>query len=341
MESLSFALNATLPIVFTVLIGYLLKRMGILSREFAKQANKLVFRIFLPATLFMNVYSIEDLTKIDLGYVLYSSLATMLIFAVGIPIAIIVTSDPKRRGPLLQSFFRSNQALIGIPLSELLCPGGGTLAATLLSAVMIPIYNVLAVVSLTIFGGGDENTDNEQKVRPRVGFYIKKVILGILKNPLILSIAAGFAVLGIRAVLRSMNIGFAINEVPAIWKTLSYLSSLATPLALLSLGADFEFSAISGMKKELITGTCARVAVAPLLALGVAAIFFRNVFTSGQFAALLALFCTPVAVSSVPMTQEMNGDAELAGQIVLFTTALSAITIFLASFLLKELGIFS
>lgn len=129
MESLGFALNATLPIVFTVLIGYLLKRAGILSREFAKQANKLVFRIFLPATLFINVYSIEDMSKIDLGYVLYSALVTIAIFAVGIPIAIIVTSDPKRRGPLLQSFFRSNQALIGIPLSELLCPGVGALAA--------------------------------------------------------------------------------------------------------------------------------------------------------------------------------------------------------------------
>lgn len=225
MESLGFALNATLPIVFTVLIGYLLKRAGILSREFAKQANKLVFRIFLPATLFINVYSIEDMSKIDLGYVLYSALVTIAIFAVGIPIAIIVTSDPKRRGPLLQSFFRSNQALIGIPLSELLCPGVGALAATLLSAVMIPIYNVLAVVSLTIFSGGEENTDNVQKEHPRVGFYIKKVVLGIIKNPLILSIAAGFVVLGIRALLRSFDIGFAISEVPAIWKTLTYLYS--------------------------------------------------------------------------------------------------------------------
>ena len=125
------------------------------------------------------------------------------------------------------------------------------------------------------------------------------------------------------------------SSVVAIWS-----SSVATPLALLVLGIQFEFSAVSELKKEIIFGVLIRTVVVPILGLGVAYVFFNDYFTGAHFATFVAVFATPVAVSSVPMVQEMDGDVTLAGQLVIWTTVISALTVFLASFLLKNAGIF-
>ena len=328
MESLIFAFNSVSPIILTVAVGYLLKKIGLMSGEFSKQANKLVFRVFLPVMLFLNVYGIESISSVGFGYVLYSVIALLIIFGLAIPSVILLTDKKKCRGALLQGVFRSNYALIGIPLASSLFPSEGAAVATLLSAFMVPAFNILAVIGLSIF-----NNDGE---KPN----FKKVLLGIVKNPLIIGIVAGLAALGIRSLFIEADISFRISEIPAIWNTLKYLSSIATPLALLVLGAQFEFSAIPSLKREIISGVIIRSVVVPLLGIGIAYLAFRESFGGAQFAALVAVFCTPVAVSSVPMAQEMGADAELAGQLVVFTTVTSAFTVFIVSFLLKWAGIF-
>lgn len=328
MESLIFAFNSVSPIIFTVAIGYILKRIGFMSGEFSKAANKLVFRVFLPVMLFLNIYGIESMSIVSFGYVLYSMVSVFLIFAIAIPTVIMLTDKKKCRGALLQSVFRSNYALIGIPLASSLFPGEGAAVATLLSAFMVPLFNTLAVVSLSIF-----NNDGE---KPN----FKKVLLGILKNPLIIGIVSGLVALLIRAAFVRFDISFRLSEIPAVWNTMKYLSNIATPLSLLVLGAQFEFSAIPHLKREIISGVVMRSVIVPLLGIGIAYIFFGRQFSGAQFAALVAVFCTPVAVSSVPMAQEMGADVELAGQLVVFTTITSAFTVFLASFLLKLSGIF-
>ncbi len=328
MKSFIFAFNSVSPIIFTVAIGYLLKRLGLMNGDFSKQANKLVFRVFLPVMLFRNVYGIENIGTVDFGYVLYSLIALLVIFAIAVPSVTVLTDKKRCRGALLQGVFRSNYALIGIPLASSLFPGEGAAVATLLSAFMVPAFNILAVIGLSIFNNDGEKPD------------FKKVLTGILKNPLILGIVSGLVALGIRSIFVNSGISFRLSEIPAVWNTLEYLSRIATPLALLVLGAQFEFSAIPHLKREIITGTIIRSIIVPLLGIGIAYFAFRDSFGGAQFAALVAVFCTPVAVSSVPMAQEMGADAELAGQLVVFTTLSSAFTVFLASFILKSVGIF-
>lgn len=344
MEAFSFAINATLPIVLTVAIGYLLKMSGLMSADFAKTANKLVFRVFLPVMLFVNVYSIEDITSLNLGYALYSAIAVVVVFAIGIPIVMLVTHRGDRRGSLLQALFRSNNALIGIPLAQSLFGAEGVIAVSILTAFIIPLFNALGVVSLSIFenSGIDavENGKNAASTPPRAKLDVKKMLISIAKNPLIISIALGFVALGIRAIFVSCDISFRISEVPAVWKAVTYLSGLATPLALIALGGQFEFSVIRELRREIIAGTLGRILIAPAVCLGMACILFRNTFSGAQFAALFAVFCPPVAVSSVPMAQEMGADSELAGQLVVFSTLFSSFTIFAASFILKAVEIF-
>lgn len=327
MNSFLFAISAVAPIMIMVAIGYLLKKIKLANADIAKALNRLVFRVFLPCMLFLNVYKMDSIGEIDLGYVAYALIVLLVIFALGIPCVMLVTKQGARRGVLLQAVFRSNYALIGIPLAQSLFGEEGLAIATLLSAAAIPAFNVLAVISLSVFG-------DEQKVN------VKKILLGIVKNPLILSVLAGVAALGVRALFIRAGISFRLADIKPVYTVLGYLSNLATPLALLVLGVQFEFSAVKEMKKEIVFGTLARTVLAPALAIGVAFLFLKEQFSGAHFAAFVAMFATPVAVSSVPMAQEMKGDASLAGQLVVWTTLASALSVFFASWLLKLAGVF-
>ena len=326
MEDLIFALNAVLPIILMIVVGYFLKTIKLLTEDTAKKLNTLVFRIFLPVMLFLNVYKIQNFSEIDFTFVFYAIGITVLLFLIGIPIMHVLFKENRQRSVMLQGIFRANYALVGIPLAEALFGSEGSIMASLLSAFIVPVFNILAVVCLTIYSAGDKKPS------------FKGVIVGIAKNPLIQGIACGLLALGIRAIFVKLGIEFRISQITPIYKTLQNLSNIATPLSLLVLGARFELSAIPHLKKHIIIGTINRVVIVPIV--GITFAILLNRFSGAQFASFVACVCTPIAVSSVPMSQEMGADADLMGQLVVWSTVFSAFSIFIASFVLKSLGIF-
>ncbi|MBQ8269416.1 MAG: AEC family transporter [Clostridia bacterium] len=323
MNDFIFSVNAVSPIVLTVLLGYILKRIGLLPKPVAQQMNKVVFRLLLPAMLMLNIYKIELGQKIEPAYILYGVLFLLLLFALLLwPICRFIKKS--QRGVLLQCIFRSNYALIGIPLATALCGESGAIHATVMGAVIIPIFNILAVFCLSLF--------SEKKAD------YKSVLLGILKNPLIIGVATGGLFLLLRWIFVRTGIEFRLTDITPIYKLLSDLSATATPIALLCLGASFEFSAIAALKKQIVLGVSLRNVVTPVLGLTLALLL--GCFDSAHFSVFIALFSTPLAVSTVPMAQEMDGDSELAGQILVFSTIFSALSIFLSIYILRLLGIF-
>ena len=325
MTEIVFAINATAPIVLMVVVGYFLKKIGLIDPSVAKSLNKLVFRVFLPAMLFLNMYKIESFEDVNFNFVWYTIITTVTVFVIALPVVCLMTKENPKRGALIQSVFRANYALVGIPLATSLFGEAGGIMATVLSAFIIPIFNTLAVVGLCVFSSGRQLS-------------VKKIFAGIVRNPLIQSIALGFAVLGIRSVFVKLGVSFRLSDIQPVYKTLSSLSSVATPLALLVLGAQFELSAIPELKKYITFGVVTRNLIVPVLGLGIA--YLLRIFNGAQFATFVAVFCTPVAVSSVPMAQEMDADVSLAGQLVIWSTVFSTVTIFLASYIFKALGIF-
>lgn len=325
MTDIVFAINATAPIVLMVVVGYFLKKIGLIDCSIAKALNKLVFKVFLPAMLFLNMYKIESFSDVNFNFVWYTIIATVILFAIALPVVCLMTKENPKRGALIQSVFRANYALVGIPLATSLFGEAGGIMATVLSAFIIPIFNTLAVIGLCVFSSGKKPS-------------VKKILVGIVKNPLIQSIALGFVVLGIRAIFVKFGVSFRLADVQPVYKTLSNLSSVATPLALLVLGAQFELSAIPELKRYITFGVVTRNLIVPVLGLGVA--YLLGVFNGAQFATFVAVFCTPVAVSSVPMAQEMDADVSLAGQLVIWSTVFSTFSIFLASYIFKALGVF-
>lgn len=328
MNSFIFALNAVLPIILVTSAGYLLGKVGLMSETFSKQANKLVFRAFLPVMLFLNVYKIGSIGEVKLGFVFYSLVALAVIYAIAVPSVMLFVKDGAKRGTLIQSVFRSNYAIIGIPLAEALFGADGGAVASVLSAILIPVFNILAVITLSVF------CKSEKKVS------VRSILIGILKNPLIDGVVLGLAVLGVRALFVRYSVEFRLSDITFLYSALSSIGSLATPLALLVLGAQFEFGALKGSVRELVFGLTARCVIVPTLALSVAYLLFKDSFGGAQFAALVAAFCTPVAVSTVPMAQEMGADSRLAGQLVIASTLGSCLTVFIASTVLKSLAVF-
>lgn len=325
MESLVFATNATFPIIIMVAIGYLCRRVGLIDKDLTKKLNKICFRLFLPIMMFINVYSIDSSMDIGIGYIIFGCIATLVVFAIALVVVPLISKKGDVKAVLTQATFRSNFALIGIPLSESLFGAEGAAIASLLSAFSIPLFNVLAILCFSFFCGSEKPS-------------LKKIILDIIKNPIIVSVAVGGVFLGLKVVFVNNGIQFAIENIPPVYKALTSMATVATPLALVALGSQFEFYGTREFYREIIYAVTVRNLLVPAAVIGVA--YFIGAFSGAHFAAFVAMFATPIAVSSVPMAQELGGESRLAGQLVVWTTLISALTIFLFSFILKYIGIF-
>lgn len=329
IDALLFSANAVLPIIMLIALGYVLKRIGMLTAPFLDVGNKLTFRVLIPTMLFLNVYNIKSFSEINFWFVLYGVAAVIVIFLVGIPIFCAFTKDPGKRGAMIQAIFRSNYAIIGIPLATSLFGDKGAAAAGVMSAFCVPLFNILAVITLTIFNNG--STKSHVSVR--------KILLGIVKNPLIIGTVAGLAVLGIRELFVMGGIGFRLRDIEFLYTSLNNVKNICTPFALIILGGKFEFSAVGRLKKEIIFGTFMRTVAVPVAGL-MGAYFLVPGIAGEHFATYVGVFATPVAVSSAIMAKEMNADDELAGQLVVWTSLVSAVTIFIYVTILRSMGIF-
>lgn len=330
-DAFLFAAEAVLPIVLLIVLGYVLKRRGMLTKPFLDVGNKLTFRVLLPVMLFCNVYKIDRLSDVNVAFVLYGIGAVIILFLVAIAVCCAFTKDNAKRGSLIQSVFRSNYAIIGIPLAASLFGDKGAAAAGVMSAFCVPTFNILGVITLVIFNGNEE----KQKAD------IKKIFLGVVKNPLIIGTVTGLAVLGIREIFVKTGISFRLSDVTVLFKTLENIKSICTPLALIVLGGKFEFSAVSRLRREIIFGTLVRTVAVPVIGLGTALLLKNTMSLSGEhFATYMGVFATPVAVASAIMAKEMGADDELAGQLVVWTSLVSTVTIFIYVTVLRIIGIF-
>ena len=341
MEMISIfvtAMNAVTPVVLIILLGYLLKQSGFLSGDFIKTGNKLVFNVCLPCMLFINVYDIEGFSYINWDIIVYCVAMLLVVFALGFFTAVSVTKVPERRGVIWQCTFRSNFAIIGLSLAGALGGEESVAVAAIVSSFTVPLFNILAVIALSVFveNGGDRKQD------------IQKILRNIVKNPLIISVFLGLVCLAVREI-QIVCFGTAVvmlkNQGKLLYTTLNNLKAIASPFALLVLGGQFEFSAVRGLLKEIVAGTLWRIVLSPLLGIGGAILLSRysGYLDCGvnEYPALIAMFGSPVAVSSAVMAGSMGGDEQLATQLVVWTSLLSIVTIFAEVCILMSMGLLS
>ena len=304
--------NAVLPMCLIMALGYGTRRLGWIRREEIFAINKIAFRIFLPCLLYYNVYCSDLSGSFDPLLMAYAVGGVLLTFGLSLGYTLLTEKLPERRGVMIQGMFRSNYVIMGIPVATALLGANQLGTISIMIAIVVPIFNMLAIIVLEVFRG--------QRPKPL------HVLGQIVKNPLVIASALG--ILTLAAGIRLPHI---------LERTIQNVSAIASPLQLFLLGAFFQFSGLKTYRRELVTVSAAKLIVSPGLFLGLGALLgFRGV----AFVSLIGIFASPTAVNSFTMAQQMGGDAELAGDIVVTTSAVSILTMFLWIFLFKSLGMF-
>ena len=313
MENFMLSANAVLPMFLLLAAGYLSKRFGILSLEDIPRTTRIAFRLFLPCLLFYNIYNAELSYAIRPKLILFAVCGVLLVFAGAVYGAHRFERNQDRKGPIAQGIFRSNFVIMGIPIAQAIVGDADLSPVAILIAVIVPMFNFLSVVILEKFRGG----------RVKTG----EVLLEIAKNPLIIG-----SVLGIVFLLLHIRLPAVVE------KAVSNLGSIATPLQLFLLGAFFRFSGLRHYVRPLTVVTLVKLFVTPAVMLSAAALLgIRGV----EFLGLIGIFASPTAINSFTMVQQMKcGDAELAGDIVVMTSAVSIFSFFIWIYLFKSLGMF-
>ncbi len=309
MENFKIAINAVLPLFFTMAVGYFLRQIHFVDEPLLKKLNKLVFNVFLPLLLFINIYQSDLETSFRLKTILTAVCSVLALFVVLCAVVPLIEKDGRRRGVIVQGIFRSNYILFGAPLVFGVFGDQGMGTVSVISAFVVPLYNMLSVAALETFSQGQVN--------------VKKILKGIVKNPLIIASA-----LGILCLVASVPLPQAVE------KTVSDLGKVATPLGLVSLGGFFKFSDTKRFIKQLVIIVTGRLILCPAAFLP---IFIKMGFRDVELMALATMMGAPIAVSSFIMAQQQGADADLAGQSVAFTTLFSVFTMFLIIFELKQM----
>ncbi len=330
------AVNAVLPIVLLIVLGYFLRSKGMINESFIKMGNALVFKICLPCMLFVSVYEITAMEAVQWDMAIYCVVAVVVLFVLGGVAAVTTTKDNRRRGVIWQCCFRSNFAIIGIPLAAALGAGEANAFSAIIATLAVPIFNIFAVIALSVF------TEDASGHRPSV----KRIALDIIRNPLIIGVALGLVCLGFRALQRRIfgEVVFSLSrDLKFVYSVIEKLKAMTTPLALVVLGGQFKFSVVKGMFREIAVATVFRIVVAPVLCIGAAVLIAKStgLISCGPdtMPSMIALFGSPVAVSSAVMASQMGGDEQLAAQLVVWTCVGSIVTIFVQVCVLMAAGL--
>lgn len=310
MNNLILSINVVAPLFLTIMFGYLIRKINLVDDYTLRRMNNLIFKTFLPMLLFFNIYNTKIEGTLNIKLMIFATSA-ILISCIGASIIIpFVEKENKKRGVLVQAIFRSNFVLFGLPVVLSLFGDGSVGVTSILIAVIVPMFNFLAVIVLEIFRGGKIN--------------FKKIIKGIITNSLIIA-----SILGILMLILKIKIPLILE------KTISDMSKIATPLALIVLGGSFKIEKINKNLKQLVIGIIGKLIIVPLIFMPIAIYLgFRNI----ELASVMIMLAAPVAVSSFTMAEQMEADGELAAQLVVFTSMLSIVTIFIYIFTMKQFG---
>lgn len=311
MSNLQASFAVVFPLFALMALGYIMRCAKMWEEPIITRINKLVFQLFLPVSIFLNILNSDIHEVFSLKMTLFACAAVAVVFGVLCGIIPLIEKAPPRRGVMIQGIMRSNFVVLGtVVVASVYGETGSAISASLI-AFVVPMFNVLSVIALEL-----HRTDGG-KADPR------RVALGIVKNPLIIACLAG---------LLCSLIGIKLPEL--ILDPLRDLAGISTPLALLTLGGSFRFSRVRSGLRQLCITVAGRLLIVPIFVMTLAVLLgFRN----AELMTLVAVFACPTAISSFPMAVQQGGDGELAGQIVVFTSALSMATLFLLIWLLKSM----
>ena len=315
MSDFLFSLNVVLPIFLVMLLGTVLKNIGMLDEHFVKVANKFNYNITLPFMVFRDLSRVDIRAEFDIKFVLFCAISTTICFWVVWAGAKLFLKEKTMRGAFVQASFRSSAAVMGLAFINNIY--GPSAMGPMMIIGAVPLYNIFSVLVLT-FEANDENSEKDFGK-------IKNAFINIAKNPIVISI-----VLGVVVALIGIDFPEVVN------KTVNSVSSLATPLALIGLGAGFEGRKAIAKIKPTVAASMIKLVIQPLVFVPVA-IWLG--FSGEKIIAILIMLAAPTTPSCYIMAQNMKNDGVLTASIVVMTTFLAAFTLTAWIYVLKMMAI--
>lgn len=313
MENLIFSLNATIPIFLMMLLGMLFRKLRWMDEVFAAKMNKFVFLVPLPVLLFEQLATVDFSEVWDIKFILFCFVVTAISITISTVISLL-WKDRSIKGEFIQATYRSSAALLGIAFIQNIYGTVGM--APLMIIGSVPLYNVMAVVVLSFFKPGNNSFDKA---------LVKKTLKGIVTNPIIIGIVAGF-------VWSALKLPMPL----ILHKTVSSIGATATPMGLMSMGATFEMKkATSKMKPTLVAVFMKLIGFCAIFLPVAAMLGFRN----EQLIAILVMLGSATTVSSFVMARSMGHEGTLSSGVIMMTTLLSAFTLTMWLDVLRSFGL--
>ena len=314
MANFIYSINVTMPIFLVMVIGYILKQIGMLNDNFVTVANKFNFKVTLPFMLFKDIAGVDIKAVFDIKYVLFCAIVSTICFWVVWGTAKLLVRDKTIRGAFVQSSFRGSAAVMGLAFIQNIY--GSSAMGPLMIVSAVPLYNIFSVIVLTFEANDSTGIDKKAKIR--------QAGINICKNPIILSILAGLIV-----GLLGIQFPTLVN------KTVSNVAQMATPLALITIGAGFEGRKALAKIAPTMAASMIKLVLQPLVFLPVAAWMG---FSGEKMIAILIMLASPTTPSCYIMAKSMNNDEVLTASVIVTTTLMAAFTLTGWIFLLKTLG---
>ena len=313
MENLIFSLNATIPIFLMMLLGMLFRKLGWMDEVFAAKMNKFVFLVPLPVLLFEQLATVDFSEVWDIKFILFCFVVTAISITISTLISLL-WKDRSVKGEFIQATYRSSAAILGIAFIQNIYGTAGM--APLMIIGSVPLYNIMAVVVLSVFKPGNNSFDKA---------LVKKTLKGIATNPIIIGIVAGFVWSALKLPMPSI-----------LHKTVSSIGATATPMGLMSMGATFEMKKATSKMKPTIVAVFMKLVGFCAVFLPVAAVLgFRN----EELIAILVMLGSATTVSSFVMARNMGHEGTLSSGVIMMTTLLSAFTLTMWLDVLRSFGL--
>ena len=313
MENLIFSLNATIPIFLMMLLGMLFRKLGWMDEVFAAKMNKFVFLVPLPVLLFEQLATVDFSEVWDIKFILFCFVVTAISITISTLISLL-WKDRSIKGEFIQATYRSSAALLGIAFIQNIYGTAGM--APLMIIGSVPLYNIMAVVVLSVFKPGNNSFDKA---------LVKKTLKGIATNPIIIGIVAGFVWSALKLPMPTI-----------LYKVVSNVGATATPMGLMSMGATFEMKkATSKMKPTLVAVFMKLVGFCAIFLPMAALLGFRN----EEMIAILVMLGSATTVSCFVMARNMGHEGTLSSGVIMMTTLLSAFTLTMWLDVLRSFGL--
>ena len=309
MENFIYSVDATFPIFLVMVIGYILKQIGMLNDNFVTVANRFNFKVTLPFMLFRDISGVDIRAVFDIRYVLFCALVSTACFWIIWGGVKLFLKDQSMRGAFVQASFRSSAAVMGLAFIQNMY--GSSAMGPLMIVSAVPLYNIFSVIVLTFEGARSGEVDPKQK--------IKAACINIAKNPIILGILTGL-------IVGLLGIDFPV----IVDKTVNSVAQMATPLALITIG-----KALAKIRPT-IAASMIKLVIQPLIFLPVAAWMG---FRGEQMIAILIMLASPTTPSCYIMAKNMDNDGVLTASVIVMTTLLAAFTLTGWIFILKTVGL--